>query len=81
MSVAGLEQARYPLCVIQKNYFRNKGDEHVIKYKESDCCTEVRIYRREFDGSNGGHVAVIMPMCSGKSFYSRRYDNVIDIDT
>jgi len=80
MGMVGLDQKFYPRCIIQKNYFRNKGDDHVIKYKESDCCTEIRTYKREFDGTRGEHVAILMPMCSGKSYYSRKYDCAVDID-
>lgn len=81
MEMMGLDQEFYPKCIIQKNYFRNKGDDHIIKYKESDCCTEIKTYKRDFDGTRGEHVAIIMPMCSGKSHYSRKLDCIVDVDT
>jgi len=81
LTMIGLDQRFYPKCVIQKNYFRNKGDDHVIRYKDSDCCVEIKTCERQFNGARGEHVAMIMPMCSGKSFYSRKFDNVIDIDS
>ena len=80
LTTIGFKEGAWPRFILQKNYYRDKNEQHIINYKDSDCCVEVRTYNRSFVGITGEHVAVIMPMCSGKSFYSRKFNNVIDVD-